>query len=221
MKSCLWCWAALWMYLCRLSGPATLLEDAELARLQAMMTGWFTSAEQARSDPEYFEVHLQMVPIWTERAGEHWLYVEQALATALDKPYRQRVYRLERRADGRLVSRVYTLPGDPLAYAGAWKKPDIWRDLKPEQLTERTGCAIVLTRQADGSYAGSTQGTSCPSDLRGARYATSEVVITPDTLTSWDRGFDADGKQVWGAKKGPYVFKKQPPDATIPPERKE
>ena len=27
-----------------------------------------------------------------------------------------------------------------------------------------------------------------------------------DRLLSWDRGFDAAGKQVWGAEKGPYEF---------------
>jgi hypothetical protein len=32
------------------------------------------------------------------------------------------------------------------------------------------------------------------------------VEVRPDGLVSWDRGFDADGQQVWGAEKGPYVF---------------
>jgi hypothetical protein len=27
-------------------------------------------------------------------------------------------------------------------------------------------------------------------------------------MESWDRGFDAQGNQVWGATKGPYVFDK-------------
>jgi len=35
-----------------------------------------------------------------------------------------------------------------------------------------------------------------------------EVVITETQMVSWDRGFDAGGKQVWGAEKGGYVFKK-------------
>ena len=39
-----------------------------------------------------------------------------------------------------------------------------------------------------------------------AAYATSEVVIIPGRIESWDRGFDADGNQVWGAASGPYVF---------------
>ena len=30
-----------------------------------------------------------------------------------------------------------------------------------------------------------------------------------EVLTSWDRGFDSNDKQVWGATSGPYVFKKR------------
>jgi hypothetical protein len=44
--------------------------------------------------------------------------------------------------------------------------------------------------------------------LRGASYATSEVVITDEQLLSWDRGWDANGKQVWGAETGGYIFVK-------------
>jgi hypothetical protein len=45
--------------------------------------------------------------------------------------------------------------------------------------------------------------------LKGASYATSEVVIYSDKLISWDRGWNDEGKQVWGAQKGGYVFLKQ------------
>ena len=58
-------------------------------------------------------------------------------------------------------------------------------------------------------WAGSTQGKGCSSTLGGASYATSQVTVTPLELRSWDQGFDAAGKQVWGAEKGPYVFLKQ------------
>lgn len=182
---------------------------APLRQLADWMVGTFSSQQQAKEDPAYFDVRLHVVRIWPERQGEHWLYVEQAMATALDKPYRQRVYKLEARPDGRFVSRVFSLPGDPLKYAGAWKQPQPLAELKPTDLAERTGCHIVLRRQADGSFVGSTEGRSCPSDLRAAKYATSEVTITADRLHSWDRGFDASGKQVWGAEKGPYQFRRE------------
>ncbi len=40
-------------------------------------------------------------------------------------------------------------------------------------------------------------------------YTTSEVVLSSDRMVSWDRGWDAEGKQAWGAEKGGYVFIKR------------
>ena len=53
---------------------------------------------------------------------------------------------------------------------------------------------------------GSTREDACKSTLRGSNYATSQVEITADSVSSWDQGFDANGEQVWGAVKGAYVF---------------
>jgi hypothetical protein len=35
------------------------------------------------------------------------------------------------------------------------------------------------------------------------------VKVNPEGLTTWDRGFDASGKQVWGSVKGAYEFKRR------------
>lgn len=179
--------------------------DAELDRLARWLEGSFSSAAHAARDPEYRDIRLHMVRIWTDRADGPWLYVEQAAATAMDKPYRQRVYQLSRRADGALESRVYTLPA-PEKAVGAWKDAGLLKDLTPEQLGLRAGCEIVLRARPDGAFEGSTGDQTCPSDLRGAAWASSHVVLQGDRLVSWDRGFDDAGKQVWGAEKGGYEF---------------
>ena len=57
-------------------------------------------------------------------------------------------------------------------------------------------------------FVGSTEGLACNSDLKGAIYATSIVIVSKDQLYSWDRGYDISGKQVWGSEKGGYIFKK-------------
>jgi hypothetical protein len=183
---------------------------SDLDRLASYMTGSFSSAAQAAADPEHFrEVSLHMTPIWTTRPDGPWLYVEQAMATTLDKPYRQRVYRLSAGAEpGTLVSAVFELPGDPLAFAGAWREPARLDGLAPDNLIPREGCSIILRARGD-TFVGSTQGHACASTLRGAAYATSEVTITSTMLRSWDRGFDASGTQVWGAEAGGYEFVKQ------------
>lgn len=188
-------------------GPAASGTGPGLAQLAALMIGVFSSAEQAQADPEFRSVRLVMIPIWAERSDGPWLYVEQAIADALDRPYRQRVYRLRASDDGQAVeSVVYTLPGDPLRFAAAWKQERPLSELAPADLVERKGCAIRLERRADGVWSGATAPKSCPSDLRGASYATSEVEIGEGRVVTWDRGYDAGGKQVWGAEKGSYRF---------------
>ncbi|MBL8747447.1 MAG: chromophore lyase CpcT/CpeT [Phycisphaerae bacterium] len=181
-----------------------------LETLSAWMEGSFSSAAQAADDPEHFrDIRLHMAVVWKKRKDGPWLYVEQAAAATPDKPYRQRMYRLSKGSmKGTIESAVFELPGDPLVFAGAWKSPELLDGVRPEDLTERRGCAIVL-RFEEGAFRGSTEGTECVSTLRGAAYVTSEVVIEESRLMSWDRGFDADGMQKWGAETGGYVFVKE------------
>ncbi len=186
------------------ASPQQAADDVAL-----MMNGSFTSLKQSQRDPAFFEVELHMTPIWGDRGDGPWLYVEQAMATARDKPYRQRVYRTVGLDGSTVRSDVYELPGDPLVFAGAWRDPVAFTNFTPDNLSLRDGCSITLTLQADGSWRGGTDGASCPSSLRGATYATSEVTLLEDALQSWDRGFDANGVQVWGARSGPYEFIKK------------
>ncbi|MFI4855980.1 MAG: chromophore lyase CpcT/CpeT [Phycisphaerales bacterium JB065] len=201
---------ALWG--CASSSPTPASNDtgtSRLDRLAADMTGSFSSAKQAENDPDYFDIRLEMVEIWPDRdADAVWLYVEQATATALNRPYRQRVYRLSAAGDNQFISAVYELPGDPLAFAGWWRTPERFEGtLSPDDLTELTGCAVTLEfDDSSNTFTGSTGIGTCQSTLRGAAYVVSEVTVYPDRLVTWDRGFDADGEQVWGATSGGYEF---------------
>lgn len=188
---------------CRTTPPAST--PAPEAVLAEWMTGAFSSAAQAAADPEFFEVRLVMVPIWTERADGPWLYIEQAVASALDRPYRQRVYHLVRE-EGGVRSEVRELSGDALDFAGAWRDATRFDAITPADLVERPGCSVHLARTAPDVWTGSTLDDHCKSDFRGASYATSIITLTPDSIESWDRGWDAAGEQVWGAVKSGYVF---------------
>jgi hypothetical protein len=178
----------------------------DLALLVSWMSGSFSSEAQSKGDGDFFDIRLEMAPIWTDRTDGFWLYVEQAAADHRDKPYRQRVYHLTLQEDGTIRSDIYALPGEPLDYAGAWKDPAVLDDLQPGALVLRTGCAVMLRKTAGDRFEGGTAGHDCASSLRGARYATSEVVVTPHQMVSWDRGYDKAGEQIWGAVKGGYIF---------------
>jgi len=178
----------------------------DLDLLLSWMAGSFSSAAQAAADPDFADIRLHMMPIWTWRTDARWLYVEQAAASALETPYRQRVYRVAEVADGLFESRVLEL-ADPSRFVGAWQDAGRFDSLNPDMLTPRPGCAILLRRSGD-RFIGSTLGSLCSSSLRGASFATSEVTITSSGLTSWDRGWAADGSQVWGAVKAGYRFER-------------
>lgn len=199
------------LLLCHTISPAVVHAEnprvESLDRLVTFLIGSYSSEEQAKADTDYYDIRLRMVCIWKQRTDGHWLYVEQALASKQDHPYRQRVYRLARLTDSTFESAVYTLP-DPTRFAGHWKNENPLSLLTLDSLTKRDGCSIILMQEGEDFFEGSTLGTGCPSELRGAAYATSEVKLWKDKLVSWDRGFDKEGKQVWGAEKGGYVFKK-------------
>lgn len=183
-----------------------LMAQDRSEQLVSWMTGSFSSEEQSKSDTSYFDIRLEIVRIWPEKTGESWLYVEQAMASKKDKPYRQRVYRVRKTGDNVYESAIYML-ADPLRFAG---HPELVSALPMDSLQLKNGCAVLLNwEEKRGEFVGATGAKSCPSDLRGASYATSEVILSENMLLSWDRGFNAEGVQVWGAEKGGYRFMKK------------
>ena len=190
--------------ICDVSAQRPPKGDPDYDTLLVWMEGSFSSERQSKLDTAYFDIRLHMKRIWRDRSDGAWFYVEQSMASAPDKPYRQRIYRIQRVEEGMLESMVYVLP-DPASVVGGWQDTARFADLSPDKLTLRRGCEVYMQATGD-SYVGGTHGTACASDLRGASYATSEVTLFFDRLLSWDRGFDASSTQVWGATKGPYIF---------------
>ena len=197
-----------WMLLQCATPKTSTSSTAELDRLVRYMSGTFDSAEQAAADSAYYHISLRMAPIWPERTDGRWLYVEQAVANMADRPYRQRVYRVEQTGPKSFASHVYTLD-EPREFVGAYAPGEARQALTFDRIALKDGCAVLLEKQANGTYRGQTGTGTCASNLRGAQYAHSEVAVYKGQLISWDRGYDENGKQVWGAEKGGYVFVKR------------
>ncbi|GLP95360.1 chromophore lyase CpcT/CpeT [Paraferrimonas sedimenticola] len=201
MKYCL----ALLALFVSLSTSAHSVSKDRLKTLAHWMEGHFTSEAQAQQDQDFFNIHLNMKTVWPSEK-DYWLYVEQAAASSLERPYRQRVYRLERLSDNQFVSHVYTLD-DPLKYAGDHQKLLPLAKLKSTDVVLKPGCEVYLTwNEATQAFEGGTKGKNCFSKLRGAAYAVSEVTVTEKGIVSWDRGYNEADEQVWGAVKAGYVF---------------
>lgn len=184
--------------------------EAVADRLFQYLAGTFDSTAQAAADARYFEIQLKACAVDAPDIGERVLYVEQAVVSSANRPYRQRIYVVEfgeGEQDG--VSRVYTVANEA-SWIGACDEATP-RTVTAAEITERSGCAVYLTwSEADAQFAGSTRGNECSSNLQGATYATSEVVMTETEVRSWDRGYDDQDVQVWGAEAGPYIFVRKP-----------
>ncbi|MBC7447480.1 MAG: chromophore lyase CpcT/CpeT [Hymenobacteraceae bacterium] len=186
-------------------------KEYQIRQLGKMLEGNYNSAEQAAADKEYFDIRLHIRRMWTDRPESEGLYyyVEQATSSAQQRPYRQRVYHLRaRKEDGNIESVVYEL-ASPIRFAGQWKEAKPLAMLTPDSLITRQGCSVIMRKSGKREFRGATVGQDCLSSLRGAKYAQTDVTITPKQLISWDRGFDDKGGQVWGAKFGGYIFKKE------------
>lgn len=197
----------MWFLVCGCATGSSVVIDADLLRFASMLTGEFSSSAQAQRDTSYFHIHLSMSRIWESRTDGVWLYVEQAMATRLEAPYRQRVYRLTRIGNDEFLSDIYTIR-NASAVIGAQRSGEKRAALTYEQIELKNGCSVRM-RRAGGEYVGGTDGTGCPSDLRGASYATTVITLKSGILVSWDRGYDAKGNQVWGAVNGGYEFVKE------------
>jgi CpeT protein len=181
-------------------GPVT--DEAVEARLARYLTGTFDSVDQAAEDADYLAVRMVLCPVEAPELGERVLYLEQAQVSTPDQPYRQRLYVIEAGdAPDQAVSRIYGFPR-PEAAVGGCEDPGRLPD--GGGAIEREGCAVTLAWDGE-RFEGGTTGTACPTSL-GGDYTTSEVTLDEGQLTSWDRGFHADGSQAWGVTGGPYVF---------------
>ncbi len=131
----------------------TFNQDKELSELHKLMQGSFNSELQSQQDSSYYNISLHMYPIWKDQG--HFLYVEQALNSMQDKPYRQRVYEITRITDSTFSSAVYALPNEK-EWIGKWKTSKSFNKISKSDLILRDGCEVILKRLDKNHFKGST-----------------------------------------------------------------
>lgn len=187
--------------------------------LAGLMQGVFASDRQAAEtaalpDEQRFlpiTVRMHRIHVWNHADESVYLYLEQAVSTASERPYRQRVYRLDPAGPGRVTSTVLWLPEAREAeFIGAGDNQDVFQTLSPDDLEDRS-CVVALEHTADRAespwvFVGETVGDGCTSNFRGAVRTTSVIRFARDRFEAWDRGWNAADQQVWGPSAGPYTF---------------
>ena len=186
--------------------PIAIIEVNEnlLDKFCAYLKGEYSSQTQHLSDTNYLNISLIMYPIWEKESDARYFYVEQAMVGKEDKPYRQRVYKVYQSGPNTIVSAIYTIKKQE-EYVKLQESAKKLKILSKEGIDYKEGCDVFL--EYDGArFHGGTTDKKCLSNLRGAKYTSTEVQIFEDKLISWDRGFTEKGIHAWGATAGGYEF---------------
>jgi hypothetical protein len=193
-----------------LAATALAAANAALDDYSTIAVGRFSSEAQHASDPAYDWAEARVIRIWPERTDGVWLYQEQAIVNAAGltpdqaraRPYFQFVARVTQQLPGVLRRDNFRVL-DGAKWLGLRGGDPRLARLSPADLAPAS-CHNRMERVAQGVYTGRTE--SCANAYKGAAWMQSLSVATRDMYVNWDRGFDAQGKRVWGPEAGGYVF---------------
>jgi hypothetical protein len=191
------------------SNPALNQQVEEVAsRLEGVMD---TSAQAAINSKapnvRMTTCRIQVTDVASANADESiFLYQEQALSQDLSKPYRQRFLQLSPSLYSQSVRSRSFKPANPSAWTGLCNKPTADRTIQFKDLGNPV-CNVFLKRSGN-DYIGNTPIDGCPAKVRGAVRITNHIELRSIGMDTWDRGFDANGKQVWGARAESYQYRR-------------
>jgi CpeT/CpcT family (DUF1001) len=184
------------------AAAANLTQQAE--QVVQHLEGILSTAQRAAANPKVANVTMTTcrVQVANPPAGSIYLYQEQAIHDKLTHPYRQRILEISSSPASQTIrSRSYKL-ADQAKWINFCDRAD--RQIQPQDFPTVV-CAVFLKPTAEG-FSGTTEATGCPANVRGAVMIRNRIRLHPNGMDTWDRGYDAQGKQVWGAGDAPYQF---------------
>lgn len=170
------------------------------------LVGTMDTTAQAAANPKAPSVRMTTCPVAiAESPQDTYLYQEQALTKDLDHPYRQRLLKLYYDpSTAKIASESYKLV-NATAWIGLCQKPKTQRQLTLGD-RDQSVCIVWLAPVPDGFW-GETPPQGCPAQIRGAIAITNTIHLMEAGMDTWDRGLDAQGNQVWGAKDSAYQYR--------------
>lgn len=184
--------------------------EQQVNDIAALLEGQMDTTAPAKENAQAVSVRMTTCRIQVTDASADsasiFLYQEQALSNTLSKPYRQRFLQISPSPTTQSVRSLSFRPANATVFAGWCNKPLADRTVKLSDLGTYV-CSVFLKPVGNG-YIGNTPINGCPANYRGAVRITNRVELTPTGMNTWDRGFDANGKQVWGAKTESYQYRR-------------
>lgn len=181
---------------------ANKITDKEVKEYTKRITGVFSTLEQHKSDSTFDDVVVYTKLIRKDFNNVYWIYTEQGEAKNY-KPYRQRVYQIAE-VWGRILQRIYYI-NDASKYS--YFKPETIESITIDDLQLKPGCDLIIQLN-DNVYSSQTEDKFCVATFRGSTYTTTDFKVYKDAVLSWERGWNKQDEQVWGSRKGHYIYKK-------------
>ncbi|HEY9864439.1 MAG TPA: chromophore lyase CpcT/CpeT [Candidatus Obscuribacterales bacterium] len=182
-------------------------------QVTSYLTGVMETSAQAKAIPDApsvrmttCEVKLNSTDSSVRDSKGVFLYQEQALTRNLSKPYRQRILNILPSIDKNSIESVSFKPINPKNWIGLCQKPLSERVISIQEI-ENVNCSVFLT-PVGTEYIGETQPEGCVTNFKGAVKVTNTIKLDRNGMETQDRGFDAQGKQVWGAENRSYQYQK-------------
>lgn len=184
--------------------------EQQMQDVVSHIVGVMDTSAQAAANPKAPNVRMTTCKVKVENADINtrpsvFLYQEQAMSESLNSPYRQRFLQITLTPDAQKVESVAFRPPTPATWKGFCNQPEQMRLVKKSDIGE-SSCRVILQPEAE-NYRGETPSEGCPTNVRGAVKITNTILLHQTGMDTQDRGFDAAGNLVWGAKEQPYQFR--------------
>lgn len=140
-------------------------------------------------------------------------------------PYRQRIYAIYQKDDYYIGLDIFALPNEDKYWNVFTEVSDKSNNSTSDSITftadlerlkaisidsliYKDGCSIQIYKDNLNGFRGSTNYDDCKGSFKGATYTTTEFVVYPHEVISWERGWDDSKNQKWGPTNGPYIYSK-------------
>ncbi len=187
-------------------GCTTKKNDPELYQLTGLLTGKFSSQKQFQKEFRNTDTYLVNTPIWEDKP-DYWFYSEIYNLKTPSLVYFQRVLHLQRIDSVTIKSTSYNIL-NPQKYNNGWRDKTIFKELSINNLEVRNGCDVYYKKKTSSIYVGKTNNHSCISQLNDVAFTVSNLIISNNKISVWNREYNMDGKQVWNRLKNSYRYQR-------------
>lgn len=182
-------------------------------RFKYQIIGHFSNREQSEKEAGEAVQDFLVIPVFHERPGEFWVYLEYFSPNLIDRPIDQRIEQYVKLSRDTFRMEVYYLK-EPTKHINEWKKEKPFEgfDIKKELIRDEA-CDLIITSQDDkpGSFR-----TLPPEEITcdmktsttQAKFVDMEFELSDESYHIWFKFYDKDKKRLKATAEKGLFFKR-------------